>query len=212
MSKYSKKVASIAAVGLAVLAVAPMAQAEQGDWIFKTGLTVVDPKSNNLTVAGVGTIEVDTGESLGLTVTYMATDNIGVELLAAVPFSHDIDLKGVGNIGETKHLPPTLSVQYHFMPGKGFSPYAGIGFNWTIFSDEKIDPAVADGLELDDSTGFAAQLGADFNIGEKWLVNVDVRYIDIETDATLTVGTDKADLGTVAIDPLVYSLMVGYRF
>ena len=212
MSNVMKKLTSLAMLSIAVVAVAPTAHAEQGDWLFKIGGTIVDPKSNNLEIAGIGTLQVEEGESLAFTVTYMATNNVGVELLAAVPFKHDIGIKGLGKIGETKHLPPTLSVQYHFMPDSVFSPYAGVGFNWTIFSSEKIDPGVADGLTLDDSTGFAAQIGADFNINEKWLVNLDIRYIDIETDATIRVGTDRVGLGTVKIDPTVYSLMVGYRF
>ena len=71
--------ASLAAVAL------PAAAQSAGDWTIGIGVHQVDPKSDNLRVAGVGTIEVDSGTSLGLTVTYMATDHVGVELLAAVP-------------------------------------------------------------------------------------------------------------------------------
>jgi len=207
-----KQTTTILAAAVAALAMAPVAQAEQGDWLFKVGGTMVSPKSNNLQVPGVGTLEVDDGTSLGLTITYMATDHVGVELLAAVPFSHDIALKGVGDIAETKHLPPTLSVQYHFLPAAAVSPYVGVGFNWTIFSSEKIDSAVADKLELDESAGFAAQAGVDLRLGDRWLFNADIRYIDIETDATITSGGVDTELGTVKIDPMVYSLMIGYRF
>jgi outer membrane protein len=208
----AKKMVGAVVMGVAILCAAPLARAAQGDWLYKVGVTLVDPKSNNLRVADVGTVEVDRGTNLGLTVTYMVTDNVGVELLAAAPFKHDIGIKGLGKIGETKQLPPTLSVQYHFMPAAAISPYVGVGFNWTLFSNEKVDPAIADRLSLDDSTGFAAQVGADIKVDDNWFINVDVRYIDIQTDATLTVDSARLKLGKVQIDPAVYSLMLGYRF
>jgi outer membrane protein len=219
------------ALGLAALIAAPAAQAEQGDWLLKGGATMVSPKSGNLKlgdlgdVPGVGVVtnaklEVDDGTSFGFTITYMATANLGVELLASVPFKHDIKLaadidgsRGSAKIAETKHLPPTLSLQYHFMPDQMFSPYIGAGVNWTIFSDEKIDPVLASKLSLPDSYGFAGQVGADINFSEQWFVNVDFRYIQIETDAKVTDDTGAtAKLGKVKINPTVYSIMLGYRF
>ena len=35
-------------------------------------------------------------------------------------------------IGETKHLPPTFSFQYHFLPDGQFQPYAGLGLNLSL--------------------------------------------------------------------------------
>ena len=59
--------------------------------------------------------------------TWMASDRLGVELLASWPFKHDIDgdqaLSALGKLGSTKHLPPTLSLQYHFRPNQTFRPY-----------------------------------------------------------------------------------------
>ena len=70
----------------------------------------------------------------------MLSDNWGFEILASWPFSHDVSLGTVspGNadvkIAETKHLPPTFSMQYHFMPSGKVQPYAGLGVNYTTFS------------------------------------------------------------------------------
>jgi outer membrane protein len=208
----------------------PAALAEQGDWLLKGGATMVSPKSGNLRLGDLGevpdvgvvtdaSLEVDDGTSFGFTVTYMLTDNWGVELLAAVPFKHDIKLSAVidgvkdsGKIAETKHLPPTLSLQYHFLPDQMFSPYLGAGINMTLFSGEKIASVLADGLSLDTSTGFAAQVGADVNFSDAWFVNLDIRYIDISTKAKIKVEGEWLPLGNVSIDPIVYSLMLGYRF
>ena len=61
----------------------------------------------------------------------MMTDNWAVELLAAYPFEHDIYLVDGPEVGSTKHLPPTVSLQYHFMPDSTFQPYLGAGVNYT---------------------------------------------------------------------------------
>lgn len=247
MSRSSKTLIAAGVVGLAIVA-APVAQAEQGDWLLKGGATMVSPKSGNLKLGDLGdvpdlgvsisnaSLEVGDGTSFGFTVTYMMTDNWGVELLAAWPFKHDIDLKATftdllppggsftdsGKIGDTEHLPPTLSLQYHFMPDSMFSPYVGVGLNMTMFSSESLNSDARDlfaaiglsnaRLSLDTSTGFAGQVGADFFFSEQWFANVDLRYIDIGTKAKIIGDEGRVSLGTVHIDPYVYSIMLGYRF
>jgi len=238
MKKAAKSVVALGLISVAAAIAAPTAMAEQGDWIIRGGATMVDPKSNNLRL---GTLEgdtltienavlnVDEGISFGFNITYMLTNNWGIELLAAVPFSHDVDLcftlggdRGCGKLAEVKHLPPTLSLQYHFRPDATIRPYVGAGINLTLFSDEKFsnqlqaaldDLGLGDAsLKLDDSMGFAAQVGADFAIGEKWFINADVRYIQIDSDVTVRTGGTSASLGDIKIDPLVYSIMIGTRF
>ncbi|HKJ17151.1 MAG TPA: OmpW family outer membrane protein, partial [Xanthomonadales bacterium] len=140
---------------------------------------------------------------------YFMTANWSVEVLAAWPFDHDIDLIGGEKVADTDHLPPTVSLNYHFLSDGGFQPYLGVGINYTTFFSTDTTGALAGtDLDLDDSWGLAYQLGADIPINEKWLVNLNVRYIDIETDATL----DGTELGTVEIDPWVYGIHLGFKF
>jgi outer membrane protein len=241
MSKIIKTAVALSVAGLAAMLAAPAAMAEKGDWIIRGGATMVDPKSNNLRLGDVtddvgglvatdATVEVDDGTSFGFNVTYMLTDNIGIELLAAYPFNHDIDLcltpvggsRGCVGFGETDHLPPTLSAQWHFMPDSQFQPYVGLGINWTIFSSEKLTGDAVDlleslgvadpGIKLDDSVGIAAQIGLDWYFNEKWLVNADIRYIEIRSDLDLCGDGVCEKAGEVKIDPMVYSIMIGYKF
>ncbi len=197
---------------LSLLVLALPAQAhEAGQWVYRVGVGSVVPDDKNLALDSTTSIEVDAGTSATFTLTYFFTRNFAFDVLAALPFDHDIVLEsnGVGSkIAETNHLPPTLSLQYHFAPDGNVRPYVGVGANWTTFFNTDTIEGLGADLDLDDSFGFAAQLGADFLIGEDWLVNADVRYINIETDATL----GGSALGTVAIDPMVYSLSIGYRF
>ena len=90
-------------------------------------------------------------------------------------------------------------------------PYVGVGVNYTMFSGEETRGALSgSNLTLDDSIGPAAVIGADWFPGEdkKWFVNANVRWINIESDAEL----DGGKLGTVEIDPMVYTFNIGRRF
>jgi outer membrane protein len=240
MSKTTKTVVALSIAGVAALLAAPAAVAEKGDWIIRGGATMVDPKSNNLSLGDIndvddniiatdGKLQVDDATSFGFNVTYMMTDNLGIELLAAYPFTHDVNLcftaggqRTCGKLAEVDHLPPTLSLQWRFMPDSTFQPYVGAGINFTLFSDEKfssdLQPVLdliglgdAD-LTLDDSTGIAVQIGADWFFNESWLINADIRYIEIQPDLEVSAGGESDKVGKVKIDPMVYSLMIGYRF
>lgn len=177
---------------------------DQGDWLIRLGASNVDPKSNNSDI-----VSVDSAVSATFNFTYMMTDNWGVEVLAAYPFEHDISLVGGPEVGSTKHLPPTVSLQYHFRSDASFQPYVGFGVNFTtFFSEDLYGPLEGASLKLDDSWGMAAQVGADFMLNDQWFLNVNLRYIDIESDAY--VNGDFLD--KVEIDPYVYGAHVGFRF
>lgn len=224
------------AAGLLAIFASPAFAYEPGTWIFRGGVGTVAPKSDNLQDTlfdSSVTIDVDSGTSMTLTGTYMFSENWALDILASLPFDHDIsatisdpdssDL--VVPVGSTKHLPPTFSLQYHFAPDATFQPYVGLGLNWTIFFDETVssetrDLLGVDAIELDDSLGLAAQIGGDWQINDHWLLNLDVRYIDIDAKTKLVgigLGDDpdavgKLSIGDVQIDPWVYALNLGYRF
>jgi outer membrane protein len=214
---------SLLATGLVSGAGSAMAY-EAGDIILRAGIASVQPdeSSSDLNVnggdlAGTGA-GVDGDEQLGLTGTYMLTSKIGIGLLAATPFEHDITANGLGvDAGDTKQLPPTLTLQYFPMESSSvFQPYVGIGVNYTAFFDEGVssdlESAYGSGdLELDDSIGLAAQVGFDYAIDEHWLLNASVWYIDIDTEADFQFDAVRIQ-ADVDIDPWVYMVGVGYKF
>ena len=178
---------------------------EPSDWIIQAGIGNVDPKSDNGTIASV-----DDGTSLVISGEYMFSESLGFEILAALPFSHDIRLAADGTkVGEASHLPPTFSLKYHFQTEGNFDPYVGAGLNYTLFFDEETTgPLAGSSLELDPSFGIAAQAGFDVQITDRMMLNLDVRWMNIETDAKL----DGVFLETVEIDPVVYGLTLGWQF
>ena len=177
---------------------------EKGDWIIRAGWTSVSPKSDNHSI-----VTVREAASLGVNLSYFFTNNLSVEVLGAYPFEHDIDLVGGPNVASTEHLPPTVSVQWHFLPTNAFKPYVGAGINYTAFFSTKTTGPLEDStLSLDNSWGLAGEIGVDIMLGENWLLNASARYIDIETKAKL----DGASIGDVQIDPYVYTVSAGYRF
>ena len=209
-------VATLAAAPLAVLADSAPGE-QKGDWIVRAGFSQVNPKEENLNIPSLATfVVVDSDVSFTFDVTYMFHNNFGVELLAAWPFTHGIDAKFYNGtntrIGDVEHLPPTVSLVWRPMGYEAaLQPYVGVGVNYTMFSSEDTRGVAANwDLSLDDSIGPAAVIGADWFPGEdrKWFVNANVRWINIESDAEV----DGGKLGTVEIDPMVYTFNIGRRF
>jgi outer membrane protein len=204
-----RRIAPLAlAIALGGLAAPAFAQ-QAGEWTIGVGAHQVNPKSDNgRLVGGTVPIEVDSNVRPTITAEYFVRDNLGIEVLAAWPFEHDINVPGVGRVGSTKHLPPTVSLQYHFGQGT-VKPFVGAGVNYTrFFSTETTGILAGTDLELDDSFGLAAHVGVDFEVGEKGSIRIDARWIDIDTDVKL----NGVDVGTVEIDPLVYGVAYVFKF
>jgi outer membrane protein len=199
---------SCVAILVAIMTAVAQAQIED-PWVIKVGAHDVNPKSDNGTLAG-GALAVDVGSSLrpSAMLEYLLTRNIGIELLAAWPFEHNVKLNGV-DAAQTRQLPPTLSLQYHFLPQTSLSPFVGVGLNFTrFFNVNERGPLTGTDLTLGNSWGFAAHGGLDWRINEQWLAGVDLRWIVIDTTARV----NGVKVGTVNVDPLVYGAYVGYRF
>lgn len=199
------------AVAAATLCLAqPVLAQSAGKWTVGVGVHQVDPKSGNGSVVD-GTLDLDIGGNARPTFTaeYFLTDHWGIEALASLPFQHDIDIKGLGKVGSTKQLPPTVSLQYHFNNAGRVSPFVGAGVNYTTFFSEDTSGAL-DGLdlELEDSWGLAAHAGLDFAVGEKGAIRVDARWIDIDSDVIV----EGEEVGTAQIDPLAYGITYVLRF
>lgn len=188
----------------------PALAQSKGDWTVAVGAHQVAPKSDNGRLVG-GTLEADVGKDIKPTFTaeYFIADNLGIEVLAALPFEHDIALRGLGSVGSTKHLPPVISLQYHFNSQGRLSPFVGAGINYTRFFSTNTRGALA-GSEPGTGRflGLALHAGVDYKLSDRGALRVNLRWIDIDTEARL----DGNRIGTVNIDPLVYGVAYVHRF
>lgn len=200
-----------------------------GDIVVRAGATVVAPNSDESSILLSGadsamTLTADNNTQLGLNFLYFYNKNIAIEVLASTPFTHDVIIQdktsvlGVDSVklGEATQLPPTISALYYFEVKSIFKPYIGIGVNYTIFFDEKFEEAPKNlgfsNLELDGSFGLSLQIGMDYLLNDNFHINASARYIDISTDATFDVGGQSIGKASIDVDPIVYSIMLGYKF
>ncbi|WP_397544342.1 OmpW family outer membrane protein [Roseovarius salis] len=187
---------------------APAFAQSQGDMLLGLGAHGVLP-TDDYSATLAGPIRVDDNIRPTLTFEYFVADNIGLEVLAAWPFEHDVQLAGVGDVAETKHLPPTVSIQYYFTNQSTITPFVGAGVNYTHFWDETGKGALAGvPVSLDDSWGVAVHAGIDFALSDNASLRTDIRWIDIDTDATV----GGAPIGSVSIDPIVVGAAYVYKF
>ena len=194
------------AVTLLAATVALPAQAADDVWVARVGAHVVNPDSDNGQLAGAkASISSDTRPTVSLE--YLWTPSWGVELLAAVPFKHDVKLGGE-RIASTRQLPPTLGVNYHFLPEARVSPFLGAGINYTRFFDTHGEgPLKGARVKIDNSWGAAAHAGLDVRLSQRWLVTADLRWMHIAGD----VHVNGSNVGHAKVNPFVYGLSFGYR-
>lgn len=187
-------------IASAFLLAAAATSASAGDFMMRARVIGILPDDSS----SIPTLTVDSAVVPEVDFSYFFTKNLAAELILATA-KHDVDLGGV-NIGEVRIVPPTLTLQYHFMPDAAFRPYVGAGINYTFFTDRDL---LGGAVKLESgSFGGALQAGFDYMIDKNWSINADVKYIWVKSD----VIAGGATIGEVKIDPWVLGLGVGYRF
>lgn len=208
----------------------PAVAYEPGDMLVRFGAVHVAPNESSGSLRHNGTpltgtkATVSDDTQFGISFTYLINQHVGVELLGATPFKHEVKVKGLeaatglpdGKLADVKHLPPTVSLQYYPMgAGAKWQPYVGLGLNHTFFFDEKLTgerKAVGfDKLKLKSSTGLTGQVGIDVALTERVFVNAAAWYMGIDTKASAKLGDNDVNVD-VQIDPMVYMLGLGLKF
>ena len=178
------------------------------------GIAVVPSESAVIDVIG-GDIAIRKAIVPEVDFTYYFTENWAAELILATT-NHDVGAVGTAagdiNLGDVWLLPPTLTLQYHLTSMDKFEPYFGAGFNYTIFYGA--DAGDVDEVSYDNSFGVALQFGFDYDLNDKWFLNVDLKKVFLNTDATVNATTALgATVGAaVDIDPLILGFGFGFRF
>ncbi|WP_397594094.1 OmpW family protein [Sphingorhabdus sp.] len=221
MSSKSKALSALSLL-LAGMAATP-AMAEAGDTFIRVRGIMVAPNEDSTGIRPAfpaETVSVNNAVAPEVDITHMLTNNFGVELIAATT-KHSISgttgtTGTIGKLASTWVLPPTLTLQYHFAPEAKARPYVGAGVNWTLFYKEKasngLEAAVGQtNVNLSSSFGWAAQAGIDIDLNEKMFLNLDVKYIDLDTNARLRTTAAGIQRVGVDINPFVFGVGVGFK-
>ena len=197
---------------IAVLASALASQAalaQENPWLVRLRAVYLDPANKSDPIGGVGASDRLTVNSKVIPefdISYFFTPTWATELVLTYPQKQDVSLDGT-KIGSFKHLPPTLTLQYHFTPESMFSPYVGAGINYTRFSDVSL---LNGGATMEShSIGGALQAGVDIKLDKSWSLNIDVKKVQIRSDIIAASG---ARLSNAQVDPWLVGVGVGYRF
>jgi outer membrane protein len=219
---------SLIACGCAAALLSPLAAWSQKAGLFSAsiGITQISPavSSGNLTAPSLPNTQVDVNSNTQLTgsVNYMATDNIAVHIPLGYGFKHEItgagSIAGVGKLAETKALPITAIAQYRFLDANAaFRPFVGAGVSYVRFYKEKgtgVLTAITDpggpgtSVKFDSKFAPTFQLGAIFNINERWYVEANYAKTLLKTSGKLSTGQTIE----VKLDPNAYTFQVGYKF
>jgi outer membrane protein len=223
------------ALALSFMFLPIVGSAEPGDWVVRIRAVDVSPnedsklgKTVNKNVAPVmspgAELAVDNNIIPELDISYYFTKNIAAELILALGTRHDVSVKGdalatVGNqdLGSVNALPPTLTAQWHFNPDQTFDPYIGAGINYTNMLDRnlKFSSGALTGTKIkvdSDSWGYALQAGLDVNLKDGWLINADIKYLNITTDVKAKIAGNWTKIDSLDINPWVIGIGVGKKF
>jgi len=221
--KLNKNItALLTAAAASVMIASPVMAYEAGDIVVRGRILQVAPQDDSGSLRSPAGSVANSGASVDsdiipeLDFTYMIAPNWGVELILGFS-DHDVKAKAggssLGEVADVKVLPPTLTLQYHFMPTSNIRPYAGVGVNYTHYFDTKAKGALdGQGLEIDDSFGLSLQAGVDVDINEDWFVNFDVKYIDMDADAEFKSAAGVKTKVDIDVDPIVWGIGVGTTF
>lgn len=188
------------------------------------GVGVVPDESAKIGVIG-GDAKISNTLIPELDFTYFFTKNIATELILGTT-KHDVstigsDISAIGgptstaiDLGSVYLLPPTLTLQYHFLTDEVFRPYVGAGVNYTIFYNEK-QGSVVKNVKYDNAFGYAFQVGFDLMVSDNFFVNADVKKLFLNTDVTVDASNLAPGLSIPAdvdINPWLIGLGIGMKF
>ncbi|MBI2312255.1 MAG: OmpW family protein [Betaproteobacteria bacterium] len=212
-----KRTLAFAVIGASLLG-SGVAFAEKGDWLLRVRAVNLDMENKSEAIPALAVpadaIQVSDKVIPEVDISYFFTRNIAAELVLTVPQKHDVDVtaSAIGSFkaGSFKHLPPTLTLQYHFLPDGQFRPYVGAGINYTRISSVSLAVPGVTPLQLDDdSFGAALQAGVDVALGKNVYLNFDVKKIYIDSDVKDGTG---AKVSRVKLDPLAIGIGLGWKF
>jgi outer membrane protein len=219
----NKKSTAAVATALFCSLISMAAKAVDDPWEVRLRAVYLDPANGSDAIPALAVpqdaIHINAKWLPDIDIEYYFMHHWSSELVLTYPQSQTVTVEqsalgGPARLGTFKHLPPTLTVKYGFMPDGTFRPYIGAGVNITYISDVNLAVPTPTPIRLDLdhwSVGPAAQFGFDWKIMDHWFFNADVKWAMIRSDVYAGGGTSNK-VTQVRIDPWLFGIGFGYRF
>jgi outer membrane protein len=178
--------------------------AEQSPWMLRARGVGLDMANKDSTALG---LSVNNKTIPEVDISYFINKNVAVELILTVPQKQTVNSSALAtDIGTFKHLPPVMTLQYHFDNFADFKPYVGAGLNYTQITQVNL---LDGGANINShSWGAALQAGVDFPIDKNLSFNIDIKKLNLKTD--VFVGGDNK--GVLKLNPTLIGVGLGYRY
>lgn len=190
----------------------------KGDWVIGLNATrvLVDEDLRSASAGGApvpnADLSIKDATTVSLDASYFLSNKVALNVFGGIPAS--ADLRGEGSLsglflGQTDYGPLIVSLQYHVLTGKKFSPYFGAGAGRVIFLNE--EDRTLTNFDIKDTWAPAVQAGFRWKMDNNWSANFDVRYTPFKVDITGNLGPDPVK-AKVKIDPTILGIGVAYQF
>jgi outer membrane protein len=215
-------------VAAGALTVAAGASAQSaGQWTVGVGVNQITPKVESGAISApalpnsLGDVSKDTQPVV--TINYGLTDNISVETMVGTPYKNKLygagAIAGTGELGTVESLPAIVLAQYRFFqPNAVIRPFVGVGVTYAAFQKEtgsfKMTALTNPGagvpttFSIDNKWTYSGQIGADWNINERWVASVGFIKTRLRTDVHFSTGQYQH----MKLDPVSSMLSVAYKF
>lgn len=150
-------------------------------------------------------------------VEYRASRRLGIDfgMISATPAfdvtvgEEPLSLTASADIRAT---PIYAALNIHLTPDSRFDLYVGPVLAYVVYEgfDLVVEPGLSESFTVENDFAFGAVVGLDVALGDGgWSLNTAFRYLDSTLEAR---PVDETDVGTVDMDPMIFSIGVGYRF
>jgi len=195
---------------------------EAGDdrWVVRATALSMKPAGDSVVVDGDddwSRYTADAEYGFGIDFEYRASRLLGIDfgILTASPELEVVyDAAPVITATAKLRITPVYGgLNVHLTPNSRFDLFIGPVVAYVVYSgfDLVVDPwfLTEEGFESEADFGFGVNLGLDVRLGnDGWLLTAGFRYLD----TTLEASPPDEGTGSTAIDPMIFSIGVGYRF
>lgn len=163
-------------------------------------------------------IDIEADAGYGVAANVFFGDRISAEFaIARVEAETNVRRRSVGGGGPGGTItmqPLTAVLQFHFAPNGFLDPYIGGGAAYLVYDfSESQGVHGIDEIDFDDDVGFAVNAGVGIRLGNRFGINIDGKYVPIESNARAVIftGGEESD-ARIDVSPIIISAGLSLRF